>query len=148
LWLGVSVGVRGFEPRAAIPLAHQPLHALAVDRVPFRAQQRRQAPRAEERPRREHLVDPPRANGDAPGVDGVTFVMIEAAGLEEWTGLGEDPLEPEGLSLIGLLARRLRRQRRHVRPLLHHDHPRGDALTVPVPERNAEHPAVLQRGAD
>jgi hypothetical protein len=38
---------------------HQPLHALAVDPVALSAQHRRHPARAEERPGREHLVEPP-----------------------------------------------------------------------------------------
>src|ERR687884_1950828 len=41
-----------------------------------------------------------RSNGGAPGVDGVSFAMIEAAGLEEWLarlqeGLVRKPYRPE-----------------------------------------------------
>jgi len=39
--------------------AHQPPHALAVDGMSFRPQHCRHPPRAEERPSREQLVDPP-----------------------------------------------------------------------------------------
>src|SRR5260370_15203807 len=33
-----------------------------------------------------HAYDLARANRGAPGVDGVTFTVIEAAGVEEWLG--------------------------------------------------------------
>src|ERR1700756_4178279 len=39
-------------------LAHQPLHALAIDATPFAIEHRRHPPRAQERPSREQLVDP------------------------------------------------------------------------------------------
>src|SRR5579875_2713244 len=44
-------------------LAHQPRNALAVDRIASRAQHRRLPSRAEERPGREQLVDPPHQDG-------------------------------------------------------------------------------------
>ena len=41
-----------------------------------------------------HAYDLARANAGAPGVDGVSFAMIEAAGREEWlSGLGTDLIE-------------------------------------------------------
>jgi hypothetical protein len=40
-------------------LAHQPLHALAIDATPFAIEHRHHPPRAQERPGREQLVDPP-----------------------------------------------------------------------------------------
>ena len=41
-----------------------------------------------------HAYDLARANAGAPGVDGMSFAMIEAAGREEWlSGLGTDLIE-------------------------------------------------------
>ena len=51
--------VRLRSQRRDAHLAHQPLHALAVDRQPLGLQHRGHPPRAQERPRREQLVDPP-----------------------------------------------------------------------------------------
>src|SRR5262249_54527414 len=40
-------------------LAHQPLHALAIDATPLAIEHRHHPPRAQERPGCEQLVDPP-----------------------------------------------------------------------------------------
>src|SRR4029077_7467205 len=59
---------------------HQPLHPLAVDRPPFRPQHRRHPPRAEKRPGREQLVDPPHQR---------KIVVVGGCRLPIDTGAGE-----------------------------------------------------------
>jgi len=57
-WRGLAGA--GLRPERLDPhLAHQPLHALAVDGMALGAQHRRHPPRAEERPTREQFIDPP-----------------------------------------------------------------------------------------